>query len=230
MSCQQFMRPVPAALSLFSEPALIPGEKLHEYEALRDLLIEDIDQQSNLEWLWLLDVVELTWEVIRYRRLKARVTSMCRAKAIEAMLLRLDAPAAEPSPLRLLQTKRSVDAWQCDPQAAVEIEGRLNRAGYDDLAINAEVFVQAKDAITLFDALTHAAQARRNSLLREIGLSRAFGMRVSRMEWKEIEGNLDVRRGRPGAAAYPSVPPQSRTSRSVERSMLADISDSEGLE
>lgn len=194
MNCQLYARTIPAALVPFSEPTLIPGESYEEYEALRGLLIEDVDPQSNIEWLWLLDLTELTWEILRYRKLKARVTSMYRSKAIEAMLLRLDGPGIERSPMLKLQTKRNAVDWQCDSEAASEIETRLKRAGFDSAAMNAEVYLQARDAIALFDALIHAAQSRRNALLREIGESRSFSLRVKQLQWKAVDRYSDVDR------------------------------------
>ena len=62
---------VPSELEfLLEQPCLLPGESRHEFEALRLMMIEEVQPQSNLEWLWLLDLVERSWEILRYRRLK----------------------------------------------------------------------------------------------------------------------------------------------------------------
>lgn len=54
---------IPDRLRPFAEPALIVGESREDYELLRQLLIEDIRPQSNLEWFWLFDLAELSWEI-----------------------------------------------------------------------------------------------------------------------------------------------------------------------
>lgn len=58
----------PAEFRSFAEPSfLLPGEDLRDYEVLRQMIVEDIQPQTNIEWLWTLDLVELSWEIVRYR-------------------------------------------------------------------------------------------------------------------------------------------------------------------
>ena len=78
---------VPAKLKTFEEPScLLPGESRKEFEIVRRMVIEDIDPKTNLEWLWILDLTELSWEILRYRRLKEKVLQTYRASAIAALL------------------------------------------------------------------------------------------------------------------------------------------------
>ena len=54
---------VPAELIPFSEPSfLLPGVSLHEFEAIRQMMVDDIQPETNIEWLWTLDLVELSWK------------------------------------------------------------------------------------------------------------------------------------------------------------------------
>jgi hypothetical protein len=59
-----------------------------------------------------------------------------------------------------------------------ETEARLRRNKFDNLDINAEVFVQARASFEMFDRLTQLAQTRRIGLLREISLRRELARRV----------------------------------------------------
>ena len=63
---------VPHELTSFFEPSfLLPGEKSVMISNLfRQMMVDDIRPETNIEWLWTLDLVELSWEVLRYRRLK----------------------------------------------------------------------------------------------------------------------------------------------------------------
>jgi len=54
------------------------------------MIIEDVGPTTNLEWLWTLDLTELSWEILRYRRLRERVLQAYRARAIASLLQRLD--------------------------------------------------------------------------------------------------------------------------------------------
>ena len=65
--------------------------------------------------------------------------------------------------------------WRLDDRdqgAAKEIETRLERHRIDEVAINAEVFIQTRGTFALFDGLMQSAQSRRIILLREINSRR----------------------------------------------------------
>ena len=65
---------IPAQLKSLEEPScLLPGESRHEFEVIRQMIIEDVGPKTNLEWLWTIDLVELSWEILRYRRLREKV-------------------------------------------------------------------------------------------------------------------------------------------------------------
>jgi hypothetical protein len=60
----------------------------------------------------------------------------------------------------------------------LEVEDRLARNGFDAIAVNAEVFIRARNEFAMFDSLMHAAQHRRMVLLREIGIRREAARRA----------------------------------------------------
>ncbi|WP_246786628.1 hypothetical protein [Bradyrhizobium sp. USDA 3458] len=59
-------------------------------------------------------------------------------------------------------------SWRSDHDAAREIEARLAGYGFDQQALNLEVFVQASEILLMFEGLLIAAQKRRTLLFREI--------------------------------------------------------------
>jgi hypothetical protein len=162
---------VPAELKTFEEPScLLPGENRRDFELVRQMIIEDISPRTNIEWLWTLDLIELSWEILRYRRLKERTLQIYRGNAIASLLQRLDG-VGMPSQARIAvraHSERAASEWCEDREAASEIEQRLERNGFDDSAINAELFVQAQQAFALFDQMMQSAQHRRITLLREL--------------------------------------------------------------
>jgi hypothetical protein len=174
----------PAALKAFAEPcSLLPGEDPCDYEALRRMIVEDINPQDNIEWLWTLDLVELSWEILRYQRLKKSILDAHRTTAIEAILRRLNGEGmpAEVMPMVDLHAKRTASEWRDDQDAAAETEARLRRSKFDNIEINAEVFVQSRVPFEMFDRLGHMAQIRRIGLLREINQRREFARRARRV-------------------------------------------------
>ena len=166
---------VPAELKTFEDPScLLPGENRQQFELVRQMIIEEIGPRTNIEWLWTLDLIELSWEILRYRRLKEKTLQVHRGHAIASLLQRLDGAGMPPETRHIVRTHcgRAAIEWSEDREAASEIEDRLARNGFDEAAINAEVLVQAQQTFGLFDQLMQSAQHRRIVLLRELGSRR----------------------------------------------------------
>jgi hypothetical protein len=184
---------VPDVLRSFADPSgLLPGEDRRDFEVIRQMMIDDIRPETNLEWLWIFDLVELSWEILRYRCLKQKILQASRVIAIQSILQRLDgAEMPEPGLQNMrLQTMRNAAQWSDQPDAAREIEARLERHGLDVVAINAEVFLKTRDAFALFDGLLHAAQSRRIILLREINARRDFAERAQKASDNRTEARF----------------------------------------
>jgi hypothetical protein len=82
---------IPVELRAFCEQSfLLPGENRQDFEMIQRMMIEEVRPETNIEWLWTLDLVELSWEILRYRGLKQRVLQEYRHSAIKAILLRLE--------------------------------------------------------------------------------------------------------------------------------------------
>jgi hypothetical protein len=166
---------VPAIFDRVAQPAfLMPGESLSDYEVIRDAIIQEIAPQSGIEWLWAADLVELSWDIIRYRALRQKMLNVRRQDAIDALLQRLDLPGI-PHAFRqsaLEQTRLNAEQWRIDPIANAEIESRLTTQGIDEGSVNAEVLIQSRELFIMFDSLMQSAQTRRMLLLREINRRR----------------------------------------------------------
>src|SRR5207253_8617638 len=91
-----------------------------------------------------------------------------------------------------LQVGRSAAEWRDNPQAADEIDARLRRHGFDDSAVNAELFCQARGVFGMFDDLMHAAQNRRMVLLREINSRRELSKRVAEFRSRPEAGRTQI--------------------------------------
>ncbi|WP_027525469.1 hypothetical protein [Bradyrhizobium sp. Ec3.3] len=158
-------------------PLLLPGEKLEHYQVLQQAIFADLAPRSAIEWLLAIDVAELSWEIQRYRVLRHKALEIHRQKAIEAALRSIDmigtAPGFEDE--AEYYTLQNAVSWRIDAVAATEIDARLARYGFDQHAINTEVYVQAREIFALFEGLMNAAQTKRLLLLREITNHRFLG-------------------------------------------------------
>jgi len=172
---------VPSELRPFAQPHLLPGESHRDFAIIRKMMIDEVRPESCMEWLWTLDLVELSWEILRYRRLKMRIIALDRVAAIEAIVLRVDGegvPPIEAVPMVRQYARRAAADWRADPQAAVDIEAHLKRNGFDQTDINAQAIAQVRELFLLFDHLMQSAQSRRVALLREICVRREFARRA----------------------------------------------------
>jgi hypothetical protein len=175
-------------IPFLDRPRLLPGESAAEYDVVQRTIIEDIQPQTGMEWLWTIDLIELSWDIIRYRTLRSKLLEDFREAAIEASLQRLDQPGIPDASLYLAKChiRNNTEQWRDDPKAAAEIEARLRSKGIGEMSINTELFVQARELYIMFDSLTNSAQNRRMTLLREIAARRALTRRT-------VTGRISVR-------------------------------------
>jgi hypothetical protein len=101
-----------------------------------------------------IDVMELSWEVRRYRILRHNLSEAYRQKAIEELLRRIDIVglASEFEEQAAFYTSQNAVSWRTDPIAAGEIETRLASYGLDQHAISMETYAQAREVLVLFEA------------------------------------------------------------------------------
>jgi hypothetical protein len=151
-------------------PLLLPGQSLECYQLLRQAIFAKLASRSAIEWLLAIDVVELSWEIQRYRLLRQKVLQCYRERALEQSLRQIDLAGipAEFEAEASYQTRRNAQSWRLDLVAASEIEARLAAYGFDQQTLNLEIYSQARDIFLMFEALLNTAQSRRIYLLREI--------------------------------------------------------------
>jgi hypothetical protein len=71
-------------------------------------------------------------------------------------------------------TRRAAADWRTDPQAAVNIEAHLERSGFDQIDIDAQVIAQARELFRNVRPLKAAG----SHCLREISVRREFARRA----------------------------------------------------
>lgn len=179
-------KPHPASIlppqyeALCPPPQLLPGENIDHYKALQAAIFRDLDPKSAIEWLLAIDVAELSWEMQRYRVLRHRLLSTYRQKAVEMTLRRVDLAGIAPDfqDVAEIYTINNALDWQLDPTAAIDIEARLRLYGFDQHAVSMEVYVQAREILSLFESLLNGAQVRRLLLIKEFNALRHSARRA----------------------------------------------------
>ncbi|WP_029079909.1 hypothetical protein [Bradyrhizobium sp. th.b2] len=160
--------------ALMPAPLLLPGESLEAYHVLQQAVFADIAPRSALEWLLAIDIAELSWEIRRYRLLRHALLEDHRQHAIEAALRRIDLAGIAPefTDHATSHLRQNALSWRSDRTAAHDIEARLATYGFDQQALNLEVFIQTSEIFLMFEGLLIAAQKRRTLLLKDIDRGR----------------------------------------------------------
>jgi len=175
------------------------------YEELRARVRRDLKPSDVIEQFWVREVVDLMFEILRWRRLRTTyleaAISRKRDRAldvlVEAELNRL-APDLFPKEERRgvvnWDLKRELDErkekFKQDPAVARQLR-KIRESAEPDLdmeVLTAQVFVRKLKQIESIDQLTTIAERRLDMILREIDRRRAPFAQVVRETIHEVEG------------------------------------------
>ena len=165
---------------LLGPPPLLPNESRGDYEGLKARIRAKIAPQDVLEEIWLRDILDLQWEVLRMRRLKASLLSTSSVLGLDSLLYR-----RLPHP----EKERIVNAWgRGDKEDIQEIEKFLKHRGLSMDDVDAHSLYKRLDTLERIDRMIAQAEARRNSALREMERSREASARRLRAALSEEDG------------------------------------------
>ena len=168
-----------AALAFLATSPLIAGEDAAAYDDLSARMSRMLTPSDILEQIWVRDVVDLTWETLRLRRLKAQFLT---ATAHEGLAMVL-------GPLLGAKTSDQVaPRWAArDAQALVQVDAVLAAAGLDMDAAMARTFALKIDTVERIERMAAGAHYRRSDVLREIERHRASFATTLRRAVAEVE-------------------------------------------
>jgi hypothetical protein len=166
--------PAQAVAAAAGAPPVIAGESRAAYDELLARMTRTLAPSDVLEHMFLRDVVDLAWEVLRLRRLKANLMA-CAAHRGVATLLR---PLIEEDDERALLAR----GWVARRDGAVEkVESLLAAAGFGPDHVAAATFSSTIYDMERIDRMMAAAERRRNSALFHIEHHRQrFGRELRR--------------------------------------------------
>jgi hypothetical protein len=159
---------IPAHIrELFGEPPLLRTESRDAYDALWSALVVQFDPRDIMEWAWVRDLADLTWDVARTRR---AMTSMLNVsfKSGLAGTLRAVIPfvAALPPEHQVL-----AESWY-DASGKGKVAATLAKYGLGAEAAEGEAFGHRLGDIERMQRLIISAEGRRHTIIRELQLHR----------------------------------------------------------
>lgn len=191
--------------SLLGRAPLLRTESSQAYDALTAQCAAALDPQDMIEWLMIRDYVDLTWEILRLRRMKQH-------------LLKLGAPDAIFRIAEELRDGRqrgeaggpAVQAWIKGGAARQALYREFARHDVDEETIAAEAFLHRFGSIEKFEDVLKEKEALRRGVLRDLEAYRDSSLWARRrIAAQEIEALADRAvlappSGRRGASGAPS--------------------------
>ena len=160
-------------LEIFGPPPLLDGESQEVYDALLARVTGTVNPKDILEEMWVHDIVDLDWEVLRLRRLRAALLSSSAGRGLEKLYYDRD---------EILGIRSLIARWSArEPAAVKKVEQFLKDHGLTMDAVRAHSLVACLNEIERIDIMISRAEARRNAAQREIERRRSvFGQTLQR--------------------------------------------------
>jgi hypothetical protein len=161
MSKKKPLRCVPPDIeALFGVPPLLSTEDPRLYWEMLDRFAESVAPRNTIEWLWVKDIVDLSWEIARLRRYRALLIERKRDNKNAAIEY-----AREHADERGL--------FSLDPPTPAQIDARRNAPRLDTEADSASLLMsEYLDMYETIDKLLMSAELRRDRILRELDFRR----------------------------------------------------------
>ena len=177
---------VPAEIrDILGKPPLLATEDPNAYYTLLAKLAREEKPSGIVEWLWVKDIADHTWDIIRLRRIKAaHVNGQFKSvvarqlqpiaererkpqRSRMAYMAYLEAIREAPA-LALEEANRLVNDYFSDAKATEKVDTTLKAQGLDADTMIAGAFVGGIGHMEALDRMTASAEARRMIALREI--------------------------------------------------------------
>jgi hypothetical protein len=147
-------------------PSLANGEDAATYAQLAARIRAAVAPANILEEIWARDVADLTWDVVRLRRLKAGLFTVGAGDGMSQILRGLEKHA-------ITGELRARDWAARRPAAVAEVNTQLSAAGLDMADVATSTFAARIDQFDRIERMLAAAEVRRAAALHAIDNRRA---------------------------------------------------------
>jgi hypothetical protein len=171
----------PTRLALFGPAPLLEGEDSAAYDELLARISSTIKPADILEEMWVRDVVDLSWENFRLRRLKSNLLNANAHRGLKTVLESITSPGVA----ILLPQK-----WAArDADAIEQVDELLASSDLTMDAVMAETLSYIIDDFERIDRMIMHTEARRNAILREVDRYRTSLGQALRRATNDIENS-----------------------------------------
>ena len=159
---------------------LLPGEEETDYESIAVNILVACEPRDAIEEYLIRDAIDLTWEILRLRRLKAGILRASMGDGVRALLDDVGVPYEDRDALS--------EQWAAgDKSARKKVDAILANAGLTMDDLTAKTLTSHMDDYERIDRMLSSAEARRNNALREIDRHREAAGAAVRRAIDEVE-------------------------------------------
>jgi hypothetical protein len=182
-------------LDVLGRAPLIPGDDSSGYDTLLARVSAAVRPGDFIEEAWVRDVVDLIWEAVRLRRLKAALLTACADRGLRDVLTGINVTGNTAFAL--------AGPWAAREPAAVEkVDAILAAAGLGIDHVMAQTLRRHIGEIERIDRMIASAEARRSATLREIAHHREHLAASLRAAANEAIADAEFEVVAPPAAHY----------------------------
>jgi len=169
----------PLTADVLGPPALLDGENKEAYEVLHAKITGYVEPKDIIETMFVRDIIDLQWELLRWRRLKVALMNSEQAVIIRDMLI----PFSGTVDMPLL-----IEQWtKQDPETVEALKEVLASKGVGMDAVEGKTLMRRLDHIERIDERAALAEQRRNRALRELAQHREKFAALMSAAIKEVE-------------------------------------------
>jgi hypothetical protein len=192
--------------ALPSVSPLLITESAEEFAQLRDAFYREINPRGQVEEMYVDEIVNKVWEILRLRRWKAAIMNFGFREALKDILSKLLQPPVMLDLRVEMETARLSVDWFQDDGAKKRVAKILRDFNLDESAIEAEAFRKSAAELEVIDRLLASSESRRNKALRNIddyryGFARQVRESSDRIMNGQVRALEHASRKRPSSAA-----------------------------
>ena len=181
--------PDPAAMALLPNTPLLITESADEFDRICAALSHEIRPNGIIEQMYVADIAQLAWEILRLRRCKALIINLAFRGALEELAVQLLRNPGQSKFQLKDEAEKLAEAWFSEDSAKEKISQLLNYFDLDKSAIEAEAIRRSASDIELLDKLLASLESRRDKALRRIAEYRGdLGRQMRNVAERIIEG------------------------------------------
>jgi hypothetical protein len=161
-------------------PPLAAGGERTDYTTIAVRTVRASGPRDAIEEFLIRDIIDLTWEILRFRRVKAGIIRASAGDGVNEVLAGVGHPYLERDTLS--------HGWVAgDERTRTKVEAILTKAGMTIDEVTAKTLESKLDSFERLDRMLASLEARRNNALREIDRHRAAFGGGGRRSIEEIE-------------------------------------------